>query len=72
MRLARVPGVDSTILKAELLASQVPTETLVPEKLIGEFTSKVTSAAVPGTLAGMAFCEVASDTCQSSPEITSA
>jgi hypothetical protein len=68
MREARVAAVP-TILKAPLLASQVPTDTLVPEKLNGEFTWNVTSGSVPGTFAGIAFWEVASETCQRFPEM---
>jgi hypothetical protein len=67
MREASVPAVFSTILKALLLPSQVPTVALVPEKLNGEFTSNVTSGDVTGTFAGTALWEVASETCQRFP-----
>jgi hypothetical protein len=70
MRAARAPGVFSTILKAPPLASQVPILALVALKFSGEVTLNVTSGVVKGTLAGMAFWDVASETRQRSPEIT--
>jgi hypothetical protein len=69
MRDVRVFGVFSTILKALLLANHVPTVTLVPEKLNGEFTENVTSGVVAGTFAGTAFSVTASGTCQRFPVI---
>src|SRR5579884_2125707 len=67
MSEASVPGVFSTMLNAALLASQAPTVVLVPLKLNGELTEKVTSGVVPGTFAGIAFCEIASGTCHKLP-----
>lgn len=69
IKLASVPAVFSTMLNALLDANQAPTVALVPLKLKGDSTSNVTSAVVNGTFAGIAFCEVASGTCQSEPLI---
>jgi hypothetical protein len=55
------------MLDAPPLASHALTVTLVPEKLKGEFTSNVTSGIPPGTFAGIAFWEVASETWKSEP-----
>ncbi len=70
IRLASVPGVFSTMLKAEPFDSQVPTLTLVPKKFIGELTSNTTSGVVNGTLAGTALNVTASGTCQRLPVMT--
>lgn len=64
-------GLGRLVMVALLLASQVPTETSVPKKFIGELTSNVTSGGDRGTFAGVANVgdtAVASGTCQSDPE----
>src|SRR5436189_3569502 len=70
VRYKRCQGARGVLSNVEGTAAIQKSLDRVPLKLSGEFTSNVTSGAVAGTFAGIAFAAVPSGTRQRSPVIT--